>query len=159
MSSMAVLGGSYDYKLIGLLLLAAITASGVALFMVCRSRALHKGGSSTIRERELYFQTMAEGIPEIIWTADPDGTSDFFNQKCLDYTGLTLEQMLDRGWKAIIHLDDLEGLSEWGRSLSTGDVFEVEYRLRGKDGTYRWFLCRANPIRNPAGEIVKWFGT
>lgn len=159
MSSMAVLGGSYDYKLIGLLLLAAITASGVALFMVCRSRALHKGGSSTIRERELYFQTMAEGIPEIIWTAEPDGTSDFFNQKCLDYTGLTLEQMLDRGWKAIIHLDDLEGLSEWGRSLSTGDVFEVEYRLRGKDGTYRWFLCRANPIRNPAGEIVKWFGT
>jgi diguanylate cyclase (GGDEF)-like protein/PAS domain S-box-containing protein len=120
---------------------------------------LHKGGSSTIRERELYFQTMAEGIPEIIWTAEPDGTSDFFNQKCLDYTGLTLEQMLDRGWKAIIHLDDLEGLSEWGRSLSTGDVFEVEYRLRGKDGTYRWFLCRANPIRNPAGEIVKWFGT
>jgi diguanylate cyclase (GGDEF)-like protein/PAS domain S-box-containing protein len=160
MNSMAVLGGSYDYKLVALSLLAAIAASGFARFMVCRSKVFHNGGVSTIRERELYFQTMAEGIPEIIWTADPNGTSDFFNQKCLDYTGLTFEQMLDRGWKAIIHLDDLEGgLSEWGRSLRTGDPFEVEYRLRGKDGTYRWFLCRANPIRNPAGEIVKWFGT
>jgi diguanylate cyclase (GGDEF)-like protein/PAS domain S-box-containing protein len=160
MNSMAVLGGSYDYKLVALSLLAAIAASGFARFMVRRSKVFRNGGVSTIRERELYFQTMAEGIPEIIWTADPNGTSDFFNQKCLDYTGLTFEQMLDRGWKAIIHLDDLEGgLSEWGRSLRTGDPFEVEYRLRGKDGTYRWFLCRANPIRNPAGEIVKWFGT
>jgi diguanylate cyclase (GGDEF)-like protein/PAS domain S-box-containing protein len=160
MNSMAVLSGSYDYRLVVFSLSAAIAASGAALFVVSRARASQKGGLCAVRERELYFQTMAEGIPEIIWTADPDGMSDFFNQKCLDYTGLTFEQMRGRGWKAIIHPDDLEGcLTEWGRSVRTGDSFEVEYRLRGKDGTYRWFLCRANPIRNPAGEIVKWFGT
>src|SRR5208282_1809966 len=128
MNSMAVLSGGYDYRLVVLSLSAAIAASGAALFVVSRARALQRGGLSAVRERELYFQTMAEGIPEIIWTADPNGMSDFFNQKCLDYTGLTFEQMRGRGWKAIIHPDDLEGsLSEWGRSLRTGDSFEVEY--------------------------------
>jgi diguanylate cyclase (GGDEF)-like protein/PAS domain S-box-containing protein len=147
--------------------IAAISAStlfvqgaAIASSSLDRSMASQKGDLRAARERELYFQTMAEGIPEIIWTADPDGMSDFFNQKCLDYTGLTLEEMRGRGWKVIIHPDDLEGcLAEWGSSLRTGNSFEVEYRLRGKDGTYRWFLCRANPIPSPAGEIVKWFGT
>jgi len=172
MNSMAVFSGGYDYRLVALSL-AAIAASGVALYVVSRgkgaaiaswffdrSMASQKGDLSASRERELYFQTMAEGIPEIIWTADPAGMSDFFNQKCLDYTGLTFEEIQGRGWKVIIHPDDLKGcLSEWGNSLRTGNPFDVEYRLRGKDGTYRWFLCRANPIRNSAGEIVKWFGS
>ena len=103
---------------------------------------------------------MAEAVPEIIWTADPDGMDDFFNQKCFDYTGLRIEQLSGLGWQRIVHPDDLDGCaSKWKDALHTGDPYEVEYRLRGKDGTYRWFLGRANPIRNPAGEIVKWFGS
>lgn len=114
----------------------------------------------TARERELYFQTMAEAVPEIIWTADPDGMDDYFNRQSFDYTGLTLEQLRGSGWEMIIHPDDLDGcLSKWKNALRTGDPYDVEYRLRGKDGTFRWFLCRANPIRDPRGEIVKWFGT
>ncbi len=160
MNSMALLGGSYDYRLMALSLLAAIAAFGVALFVVSRARGWHKGGLSAARERELYFQTMAEAIPEIIWTANPDGFDDFFNQKCFDYTGLTLEQLQGLGWLTIIHPDDLDGCaSKWKSALHSGDPYEVEYRLRGKDGSYRWFLGRANPIRSTTGEIVKWFGS
>ncbi len=147
--------------------IAAISASsflvlGVAIASSVFDRfiAAQKGDLDIARERELYFQTMAEAVPEIIWTADPDGLSDFFNRKCLDYVGLTLAQMRGTGWKVIIHPDDLDGcLAEWGNSLRTGDPFDVEYRLRGKDGAFRWFLCRANPVRNSAREIIKWFGS
>ncbi len=160
MNSMAVLSGSYDYRLVVLSLSAAIAASGAALFVMRRAGASRKGDVSAARERELYFQTLAEAVPEIIWTADPNGMDDFFNQKCFDYTGLTLEQLQGLGWQRIIHPDDLGGCaSKWKNALHTGDPYDVEYRLRGKDGSYRWFLGRANPIRNSAGEIVKWFGS
>jgi len=137
-------------------------ALGVAIASASFDRFLvvHKGHLTLARERELYFQTMAEAVPEILWTATPTGDDDFFNQKCFDYTGLTLEQMQGKGWKTIVHPDDVEECSsQWENALRTGKPYEVEYRLRAGDGTFRWFLGRANPIRNSAGEIVKWFGT
>ena len=64
------------------------------------------------------------------------------------------------GWKAVVHPDDLNSCtSRWQNALRVGEPYEIEYRLRGKDGNFRWFLGRANPIRNAAGEIIKWFGT
>ena len=112
------------------------------------------------RERELYFHTMADAVPEIIWTAGPNGDGDFFNCRCFEYTGLTFEQMRGSGWAQIVHPDDLEDCqSNWRNALQVGEPYEVEYRLLGKDGSFRWFLGRASPIRNSAGEIFKWFGT
>jgi diguanylate cyclase (GGDEF)-like protein/PAS domain S-box-containing protein len=174
MNSIAVLSAPYDYRLVALsialvmlVLIAALAFAGrltwgraVASSLLGGLKALQKGDLSTSRERELYFQTMAEAVPEIIWTADPNGMDDFFNQRCFDYTGLTLEQLRGESWHAIIHPDDLDGcVSKWKSALSTGDPYDVEYRLRGKDGSFRWFLGRANPIRDAKGEIVKWFGT
>jgi diguanylate cyclase (GGDEF)-like protein/PAS domain S-box-containing protein len=122
--------------------------------------ALQRKDLGLARERELYFQTMAEASPEIMWTADVNGEFDYFNRKCLDYTGFTLDRMRGEGWKVMIHPNDLENcVVEWEKALRTGGPFEMEYRLRAGDGTFRWFLVRANPIRNPDGEIVKWFGT
>ncbi len=122
--------------------------------------ATRKGDLNLARERELYFHTMAEAVPEIIWTADPNGMDDFFNQWCFDYTGLTLEQLRGDSWHAIIHPDDVDGcLAKWSSALQTGNPYDVEYRLRSKDGSFRWFLGRANPIRDTKGGIVKWFGT
>ncbi len=138
-----------------LILGVAIASSFFDRFMATR-----KGDLNLARERELYFQTMAEAVPEIIWTADPNGMDDFFNQKCFDYTGLTFEQLRGASWQAIIHADDVDDcVSKWKSALSTGNPYDVEYRLRGKDGGFRWFLGRANPIRDAKGEIVKWFGT
>jgi len=121
---------------------------------------LHKDDLGIARERELYFHTMAEAVPEIIWTATPDGEDDYFNQKCFDYTGMSLEEMRGLGWKAVVHPDDVEDcFSKWQNALRTGEAYDVEYRLRGQDGNYRWFLGRANPVRNEKKEVIKWFGT
>ncbi len=178
MNSMTVLIGSYDYSLVTLsvvlAMLVSIAAPGfagrvkwaqgwaraVASSLLDRLKVLQKGDLNTAREREKYFQTMAEGVPEIIWTADPDGADDYFNRKCFEYTGLTFEQSRGAGWRVAVHPDDLAVcLAKWEIALRTGDPYDVEYRLRGKDGKFRWFLCRGKPIRDPSGEIVKWFGT
>jgi diguanylate cyclase (GGDEF)-like protein/PAS domain S-box-containing protein len=132
----------------------------IASSVVDRFMSVQKGDLSTARERELYFQTMAEAVPEIIWTANPDGAVDFLNRQWFDYSELTLEQSLGKGWTVAIHPDDLGPcLSKWEKALPSGNPLEMEHRLRAKDGTYRWFLARANPIHGPKGEIVKWFGT
>jgi diguanylate cyclase (GGDEF)-like protein/PAS domain S-box-containing protein len=176
--SMTVLSGSYYYRLVALsfalamlVLIAVLGFAGrakqaygrvrsAASSLFDRLRAWRKGDRTTARERELYFQTMADAMPEIIWTADPNGMDDFFNQRCFDYTGLTLKQLRGASWHEIIHPDDLEGcLAKWTSALQTGDPYDVEYRLRGKDGGFRWFLGRANPVRDAKGEVVKWFGT
>ena len=97
----------------------------------------------------------------MMWTADSDGAHDFFNRRWHDYTGLTPEQSGGWGWKSALHPDDLaECAAKWAHSLGTGDPYEIEYRIRrAADGAYRWFLGRANPIRDEQGRIAKWFGT
>jgi diguanylate cyclase (GGDEF)-like protein/PAS domain S-box-containing protein len=137
-----------------------VMGSAIALAMFDRFIALHKGNLNLARERELYFQTMAEAIPEIIWTADPGGAVDYCNRNMLSYSGLTPDQVQGTSWSTTIHPDDLDFcLEKWKNALATGEAYEAQYRIRGSDGSYRWFLCRANPIREAAGQIVKWFGT
>jgi diguanylate cyclase (GGDEF)-like protein/PAS domain S-box-containing protein len=137
-----------------------VLAVAIAFSSLDRFIDLQRFDLNTSRERELYFHTIAEAVPEIIWTATPDGQDDYFNQRCFDFTGSTLDELRGTGWKTIVHPDDLDGCtSQWQNALRVGEPYEIEYRLRGKDGNFRWFLGRANPIRNPTGEIVKWFGT
>src|ERR1700680_1641403 len=103
---------------------------------------------------------VVDAIPTLAWSAQADGSADFFNQRWLDYTGLSAEQAGDWGWTAALHPDDLNGLVEYWRSvLASGEPGEIEARLRRFDGVYRWFLFRATPSFNSDGRIVKWFGT
>ena len=104
---------------------------------------------------------LAEAIPQIVWTARPDGHLDFTNRRWLEYTGLTLEQTEGWNWCRALHPDDLDRVSrQWSESIASGEIFETEYRLRrGSDGSYRWFLVRGELVRDDAGRIVKWFGT
>jgi diguanylate cyclase (GGDEF)-like protein/PAS domain S-box-containing protein len=143
--------GAISFLVLGL----AIASSFFDSFM-----ATQKGDLNMARERELYFQTMAEGIPEIIWTASPDGATDFSNRKWLDYSGLTVEQSRGAGWTVAVHPDDLkECSSKWEEATRTAQPYVAEFRFRGKDGIFRWFLARANPVRDAEGKVVKWFGT
>src|SRR6202158_6094254 len=99
-------------------------------------------------------------IPTLAWSARSDGSADFFNQRWLDYTGLSVEQAREWGWTVALHPDDLNGLVDYWRSvLASGEPGEIEGRLRRFDGVYRWFLFRATPSFDNAGRIVKWFGT
>src|SRR6201993_3235656 len=98
-------------------------------------------------------------IPALAWSARPDGSADFFNQRYLDFVGLSAEQAQDWGWTVAVHPDDLNGLAgSWRSIMDSGKAGEREARLRRFDGEYRWFLFRANPLRNESGNIIKWFG-
>jgi PAS domain S-box-containing protein len=99
-------------------------------------------------------------IPTLAWAAREDGSADFFNQRWLEYTGLSAEQARDWGWTAALHSDDLNRLVDYWRSvLASGQPGEIEGRLRRFDGVYRWFLFRATPSFDNDGKVVKWFGT
>jgi len=113
------------------------------------------------REGEERYSFLAETVPQIIWTARPDGGIDYYNKAWFDYTGLTFEQTKDWGWEPVLHPDDLQQCIErWTHSFTTGESYEIEYRFkRASDGTYRWHLGRALPMRNERGEIVQWVGT
>jgi len=111
-----------------------------------------------ISEDEL--SKIVDTIPALVWSAHPDGSTEFFNRRWLDYAGLSAEEVRGWGWKAAVHPDDLNRLVDFWRSvLSSGEPSEIEARLRRFDGQYRWFLFRASPLRDELGRIVKWYGT
>ncbi|MGA9996770.1 MAG: ATP-binding protein, partial [Pyrinomonadaceae bacterium] len=114
-----------------------------------------------LRESEQQYRALADAMPQIVWTANPDGYLDYYNARWFEYTGLTLEQTQGWGWQPVLHPEDVERcLRRWATSVKTGEDYEVEYRYRrASDGQYRWHLGRARPVRDEEGRIVKWFGT
>lgn len=107
-----------------------------------------------------HFKLLANNIPQLIWTSLPNGEISFYNQQWYDYTLLTDLGDREDVWRETIHPDDLEEtVLRWQHSLATGTVFEMENRYRnGRDGSYRWHLNRAVPLKNETGEITLWVG-
>jgi two-component system phosphate regulon sensor histidine kinase PhoR len=118
------------------------------------------------RTRELWisrehFRLLANNIPQMTWTSLPNGNANFYNQQWYEYTGLNQLQAKEFVFKEIVHPDDLDRTMEkYQAALASGNIFEVENRYKnGADGTYRWHLNRAVPLRNDDGEIILWVGT
>ncbi|MGX5802445.1 PAS domain-containing sensor histidine kinase [Bradyrhizobium sp. Arg314] len=110
-------------------------------------------------ESERNLKVIVDTIPALAWSARIDGTAEFFNQHYLDYIGLSAEQAHGWGWTTMVHPEDLNGLAAtWQTILASERKGEAEARLRRHDGEYRWFLFRANPLRDQSGNIVKWYG-
>lgn len=113
-----------------------------------------------LRESERRFRTLAEAVPQIVWVTLPDGAVEYFNQRWYDYTGLGTEDSLGTRWVDVLHPEDRpRTLEHWRRCVEEGAVYEVEYRFRGVDGSYRWYLARGVPVRAITGEVIRWFGT
>lgn len=112
------------------------------------------------RELEI-LRRLADGLPQIVWVARPDGSHEYYNKQWHDYTGLRLEDSTDEAWSALFHPDDRERAQTlWAEALRQGTPYEIEFRIRRlSDGEYRWFLGRSLPYRNANGEILNWFGT
>ncbi len=103
---------------------------------------------------------LADSIPQHLWVASPDGLLQYANQRCVEYFGLSAAELGGTGWQEGVHREDLATcLEAWNRALTTGEEYEVEFRLRhARDGAYRWHLSRAVPMRE-TGRIVRWLGT
>lgn len=106
-----------------------------------------------------HFKFLADNIPVIVWTARPDGSLDYYNQRWYDYTGMDLRQTKD--WKLVFHPDDVEETTKtWKKAVETGEPYEMQYRLKcAEDGQYRWHVGHALPYKDTDGQIIKWFGT
>ncbi|MFP4241629.1 MAG: PAS domain S-box protein [Chitinispirillaceae bacterium] len=113
-----------------------------------------------LRRSEERFRTLADNISQLVWMADSDGEIQWYNQRWYDFSGTDYEKMKINGLTSVVHPDYIEeAVSTFQKSIQTGNTWEFTFPMRCRDGTYRWFLSRANPIRNESGEIVRWFGT
>ncbi len=112
-----------------------------------------------VEEREEQYRFLANAMPQQVWTAMPDGILDYVNQQTVDYFERSADEIIGAGWQNFLHPDDLPScLHAWQHSLQTGQLYQIEFRLRAGDGTYKWHLGRALPLMNN-GHIAKWFGT
>ncbi len=137
------------------------TEDGTLVSSAIRDITERKRAEEALRQSEQHLRDVIETIPATAWTARPDGTNEFVNQRWQEYTGLSLQDTSGSGWRKALHPDDAEThLEKWSASIATGTPFENEARLRrASDGEYRWFLHRGVPLRNHQGEIVRWYGT
>ena len=119
-----------------------------------------KKDEDVIAESAERFRTLADNIPQLAWMADGKGAIFWYNQRWFEYTGTTLEDMRGDGWKKVQHPEHVDGVVErFKMSVEAGEPWEDTFPLRGKDGSHRWFLTRAIPIRNENGKLTRWFGT
>ncbi|MGA9639259.1 PAS domain S-box protein [Flavobacterium sp.] len=113
-----------------------------------------------LQESESKFRLLADSMPQHIWTADPQGNINYYNQSVFDFSGLSLEKILNDGWLQIVHPDDRQkNIEKWTQSITTGKDFLLEHRFRRHDGQYRWQLSRAIPQKDENGIITMWVGS
>jgi PAS domain S-box-containing protein len=126
-----------------------------------QARAALKTAFEQIKAEETELRRMTDAIASYIYVLRPDGTAVYANQTLLDYTGLTLEDVQREDYRArVFHPEDVERLrQERHEALARGKPFELEQRALGKDGNYRWFLVRFNPLRDDHGNIIRWYAT
>lgn len=120
-----------------------------------------KRAEVALRESDRWFRQLADSMPQIVWTARPDGFLDYYNRRWYEFIDNDLG-FGDSGWLPILHPDDRQPcLDHWHRCLLTGEPYQFEFRLDDvrRPGNYRWFLARATAVRNEQNDILKWFGT
>ncbi len=120
-----------------------------------RRRARH-----LLRDSERSFRQLADTMPQIVWTANPEGTLDYYNSRWFEYIDLHPDSFDEARWDLYIHSDDLPlAVDAWAKALDSGNPYSTEFRIKRADGNYRWFLVRSLPVLNSDGEIIRWFGT
>src|SRR5262249_3300324 len=133
----------------------AVRMIGAMLDITARKRA-----EEALRESERRWRSLTEALPQLVWSATPDGACDYFSTQWTQHTGVPESDLLGWRWLEVLHPDDREPTRRlWTDSVAGRGPYDVEYRVRRSDGVYRWFKTRGVPIRDGAGNIFKWFGT
>lgn len=124
-----------------------------------------KRAEFVVREKDRQTIAILEGLPQLIWTATPDGTCDYISNQWVAYTGMPVEAQIGDRWLNVVHSDDRERVKrEWYEAVERarngdGERYQIDYRMRGHDGLYRWFSACGSPLRDEAGRIIKWIGS
>jgi PAS domain S-box-containing protein len=117
-----------------------------------------KRAEEVLRESERNLRLLVEAIPGMVGIQSAEGQQEYTNQRVLDYTGKTMEDMVNLGWTEVFHPDDIElVLDTWSQSIASGQPHDAEFRLRRRDGSYRWFQSRSEPLRDSNGRIIRWY--
>jgi len=155
-------GGPVDVRLLDFVYVALRDAQGAVHSILAHGvdQTERKQAEATLRESEAKFRTIANAMPQVVWSARPDGAHDYFNQQWYDFTGLPEGSTDGDGWSEVFHPDDRPlAWALWRHSLATGELYENQSRLRHHSGQYRWALARALPVRDDKGCITRWMGT
>ena len=106
------------------------------------------------------YEVLTNAMPQMVWSTLPDGFHDYYNDKWYEFTGVRYGSTDGEGWNGMFHPDDQQrAWDRWRHCLATGELYEIEYRLRHHSGEYRWVLGRAQPVRSEDGSIARWIGT
>lgn len=136
--------------------------SGEAVKMIGTIRDITNDRIQQLRliESEKKFRLLSDSMPQQIWTSDTEGNMNYYNKSVVEYSGLSLKELKEKGWLDVVHPDDREeNVTKWMHSITTGKDFLFEHRFRRHDGKYRWQLSRAIPQKDEAGNIRMWVGT
>ena len=145
--------------------LNAVQREGLEVLAQAVMRRLADRRARGAAERELQasvgrFEALADAMPQMAWSSDHDGQTDYFNARWYEFTGVTAPAHDGAGWVDALHPDDRDiAAAAWSKAVAEGEPYEVEYRLRRHDGDYRWTLARGMPVRDEASGTNRWFGT
>jgi PAS domain S-box-containing protein len=115
---------------------------------------------AALRDSEMRFRHLADAMPQLGWMAGPDGTVDYYNERHVEYSGITRMGEAGWQWSPVLHPEDAQAtMDAWNQAVTTGKIYEIEHRVRMKDNTFRWHLSRGFPVCDRQGLVMRWFGT
>jgi PAS domain S-box-containing protein len=115
---------------------------------------------AALEHSNLRFDTLVEAIPQIVWSTDAEGNHDYFNNRWVEFTGIPREDIAPDIWTRLVHPEDWRRVEQkWHDCRRTGETYDIDYRFRQHDGSYRWLRVIALPMRDARGAILRWYGT
>jgi two-component system CheB/CheR fusion protein len=122
--------------------------------------SVSKALEAALRKQESELRTLADSLPQLVWSSQVDGAFDYLSRQWVEYTGVPEPEQLGDSWLRQVAPDDRERVrTEWSAVVKSGATFDSDFRIRSAGGAYRWFKARAAPIRDTHGQILKWYGT
>lgn len=140
-----------------LLVFAALGLLGLGVAKHSRELWL---AQTALQEKDAKSQRLLDMLPQLVWTCDAQARIEYFNQRWVEYTGVSMQDLLDKGWAEVMHPDDVATIvAAWAEVVRRGATSLPEFRLRRRDGSYRWFNAHFGVSHNEQGQPVRWFGS
>lgn len=130
------------------------------MYCVGRDVTGRMAAEEAARDGERRLRTLADAVPQLVWSATADGTVDFYSHRCHEYTGLSQNRDGSWNWAPVLHPDDQEAtVAAWAKAIESGQRYDIEHRVERKDGGFRWHVSRAVPVHDAEGRVVRWYGS